>query len=86
MFAHQNAPVFLGVVVIDNSTGMIDKRGKVVAAALSLVPQSNPEDELFVGDFNDEAFVELRLESVAARDTRDWYSSPNGQKSSPVTE
>jgi len=35
-----------------------DKRAKVEAAALALVKASNPEDEVFIVNFNDEAFLD----------------------------
>ena len=41
-------------LIIDNSGSMRDKRPKVEAAALALVKDSNPEDEVFVVNFNDE--------------------------------
>jgi hypothetical protein len=37
---------------------MRDKRTKVEAAALALVKDSNPDDEVFVVNFNDEAFLD----------------------------
>jgi Ca-activated chloride channel family protein len=45
-------------LVIDNSGSMRDKRQKVESAALALVKVSNPEDEVFVVNFNDEAFLD----------------------------
>ena len=50
-------PVSLGLI-IDNSGSMRDKRAKVEAAALALVKASNPQDEVFVVNFNDEAFLD----------------------------
>jgi VWFA-related protein len=46
-------------LIVDNSGSMRDKRAKVEAAALALVKDSNPEDEVFVVNFNDEAFNDL---------------------------
>ena len=46
-------------LIIDNSGSMRDKRAKVEAAALALVKDSNPDDEVFVVNFNDEAFLDL---------------------------
>ena len=57
-FRNEDVPVSLGLV-IDNSGSMRDKRAKVAAAALALVKDSNPEDEVFVVNFNDEAFNDL---------------------------
>jgi Ca-activated chloride channel family protein len=57
-FKREDVPVSLGLVV-DNSGSMRDKRAKVEAAALALAKASNPEDESFVVNFNDEAFLDL---------------------------
>ena len=37
---------------------MRDKRAKVAAAALALVKNSNPQDEEFIVDFNDDAYLD----------------------------
>jgi len=57
VFRHEDVPVSLGLV-IDNSGSMRDKRAKVESAALALVKDSNPEDEVFIVNFNDEAFLD----------------------------
>ncbi len=57
-FRREDVPVSMGLVV-DNSGSMRDKRAKVEAAALALVKDSNPQDEVFVVNFNDEAFLDL---------------------------
>jgi VWFA-related protein len=54
----EDAPVSLGLI-IDNSGSMRDKRKKVEAAALDLVLASNREDEAFVVNFNDSAYLDL---------------------------
>ena len=41
--------------MIDNSGSMRDKRARVEAAALALVKDSNPDDEVFIVNFSDEA-------------------------------
>ena len=56
-FKNEDIPVSLGLV-IDNSGSMKDKRAKVEAAALALVKGSNPQDETFVVNFNDEAYLD----------------------------
>ena len=56
-FKREDVPVSLGLI-IDNSGSMRDKRAKVEAAALALVKDSNKEDEVFVVNFNDEAFLD----------------------------
>jgi VWFA-related protein len=57
-FKREDVPVSMGLIV-DNSGSMRDKRAKVEAAALALVKDSNREDEVFVVNFNDEAFNDL---------------------------
>jgi VWFA-related protein len=54
----EDVPVSMGLIV-DNSGSMRDKRAKVEAASLALVKDSNPGDEVFVVNFNDEAFLDL---------------------------
>jgi Ca-activated chloride channel family protein len=57
MFRREDVPVSLGLV-IDNSASMHDKRAKVASAALALVAASNPEDEVFIMNFNEETSLE----------------------------
>jgi VWFA-related protein len=45
-------------IVIDNSGSMREKRNKVNQAALNLVRSSNPKDEVFVVNFNDEYYLD----------------------------
>jgi len=56
-FHQEDIPVSIGIV-IDNSGSMRDKRQKVNQAALNLVRASNPQDELFVVNFNDEYYLD----------------------------
>lgn len=56
-FRHEDVPVALGIV-IDNSGSMRDKRPAVNAAALDLVRSSNPQDEVFVVNFNDDYYLD----------------------------
>ena len=57
IFKREDVPVSLGLI-IDNSGSMRDKRQGVEAAALALVKDSNPQDEVFVVNFNDEAYLD----------------------------
>ena len=57
IFNREDEPVSMGII-IDNSGSMREKRPKVAAAALELIKQSNPQDEVFVVDFNDEAYLD----------------------------
>jgi VWFA-related protein len=56
-FKREDVPVSMGLI-IDNSGSMREKRAKVEAAALALVKASNPGDEVFIVNFNDEAFLD----------------------------
>jgi VWFA-related protein len=58
VFRREDVPVSLGLI-IDNSGSMRDKRAKVAAAALELVKASNQSDEVFVVNFNDDAYLDL---------------------------
>jgi VWFA-related protein len=58
VFKREDIPVSLGLIV-DNSGSMRDKRKKVEAAALDLVQASNKDDEVFVVNFNDTAYLDL---------------------------
>jgi len=56
-FQHEDIPVSIGIL-IDNSGSMREKRNKVNQAALNLVRASNPKDEVFVVNFNDEYYLD----------------------------
>jgi VWFA-related protein len=56
-FQHTDLPVSIGLV-IDNSGSMYRKRPSVNKSALDLIQASNPEDEAFVVNFSDEAFID----------------------------
>jgi VWFA-related protein len=57
LFRHEDVPISLGLIV-DNSASMLEKRQKVAAAALQLVKASNPQDEVFIVNFNDWAYLD----------------------------
>jgi VWFA-related protein len=54
---HQDTPVSIGLLV-DDSGSMSAKRAAVAAAALDLVKASNPQDETFVINFSDQAYLD----------------------------
>lgn len=56
-FRHEDVPVAMGIV-IDNSGSMREKRDQVNKAALNLVRASNPEDQVFIVNFNDEYYLD----------------------------
>ena len=57
IFNREDVPVSMGII-IDNSGSMREKRPKVAAAALELIKESNPQDEVFIVDFNDVAYLD----------------------------
>jgi Ca-activated chloride channel homolog len=56
-FQFQDLPVSMGILV-DSSGSMRDKRAAVDAAALELVKASNPNDEAFVVNFSNRAYLD----------------------------
>jgi len=56
-FHRDDVPVAMGIV-IDNSGSMREKRDKVNEAVLNLIRQSNPEDEIFVVNFNQDGYLD----------------------------
>ena len=58
VFKREDVPVSMGLV-IDNSGSMRDKRARVNEAAVTLVQASNPQDEAFVVNFNDDYYLDL---------------------------
>jgi Ca-activated chloride channel homolog len=57
LFRREDVPVSMGILV-DNSGSMNDKRARVAAAALALVKASNPDDEVFIVNFNDDPYLD----------------------------
>jgi len=57
VFKHEDIPLSLGLV-IDNSGSMRNKRERVNSAALAFVRESNPDDETFIVNFDDSAYLE----------------------------
>jgi len=51
-FSHEDIPVTVGILV-DNSGSMGPKRDDVIAAAMEFARSSNPQDQMFVVNFND---------------------------------
>jgi VWFA-related protein len=58
VFSREDVPVTMGLV-IDNSGSMREKREQVNEAALTFVRTSNPQDEVFVVNFNDDYYLDL---------------------------
>jgi Ca-activated chloride channel homolog len=56
-FRREDVPVSIGILV-DNSGSMRTKRNAVTKAVVNLVQASNPRDEVFIVNFNDEPFLD----------------------------
>jgi Ca-activated chloride channel homolog len=78
-FRREDIPVSMGIV-IDNSGSMREKRPKVVQAALNLVRSSNPQDEVFVVNFNDEYFLDqdFTADLTKLKDALEKYETRGG--------
>ena len=57
LFKVEDIPVSLGLV-IDNSGSMRTKRNRVNQAAITFAKTSNPEDEIFLINFNDQVYLD----------------------------
>ncbi len=66
IFRQEDVPVSVGILV-DNSGSMRDKRLRVNAAAVEFVKDSNPDDEVFIVNFNDEAFLDCAFTNDVAK-------------------
>ena len=56
-FRHEDIPLSVGLV-IDNSGSMRNKRERVNSAVLAFAWESNPDDETFIVNFDDSAYLE----------------------------
>jgi len=58
LFQQEDAPVTVGLVV-DHSHSMAPKLAEVSAAVSAFAHSSNPQDEMFVVDFNDDVWLQI---------------------------
>jgi Ca-activated chloride channel family protein len=58
LFQQEDTPVTVGLVV-DHSRSMGPKLAEVTAAVLAFAHSSNPQDEMFVVDFNDDVWLQM---------------------------
>jgi Ca-activated chloride channel homolog len=70
VFDEGDTPVTVGLVV-DHSRSMGVKLPDVVTAVSSFAHSSNPQDEMFVVDFNDDVSVELMKGKAFSNDARE---------------
>ena len=61
-FRHEDIPVSIGILV-DNSGSMSNKRRAVNLAAIDMVKSSNPQDEAFIVNFSEEAYIDQEFTS-----------------------
>ncbi len=66
LFRREDVPVSIGII-IDNSGSMRDKRQRVEAASVQLVKASNRQDEVFVVNFNDDAYLDVPFTNQIAK-------------------
>jgi Ca-activated chloride channel homolog len=62
IFRREDVPVSLGII-IDDSGSMSNKRARVEAASVAMVRASNPQDEVFIVNFNDDAYLDVPFTS-----------------------
>ena len=82
-FAHADIPVTAGLVV-DESGSMRAKQAEVITAALAFIGASNPQDEIFVINFNEKArrgLPDMQLFSDNINQLRNalWRGVPEGR-------
>jgi len=65
-FRREDIPVAMGIV-IDNSGSMREKRPAVNAAAINFVKSSNPQDRVFVVNFNEDFFLDQDYTASVAK-------------------
>jgi Ca-activated chloride channel family protein len=63
VFANKDVPVTVGILV-DESQSMGAKRDEVLNAAQTFIEKSNPEDEIFVVNFNDKVMPGLKAPTL----------------------
>ena len=73
-FSHEDIPVTVGILV-DNSGSMSPKRDDVIAAALAFARSSNPQDQMFVVNFNDHVSFGLPA-NIPFTDQQDQLQRP----------
>jgi VWFA-related protein len=78
-FSHEDIPVSIGIVV-DNSGSMRTKRAAVSKAVINLIQASNPKDEVFVVNFNDDPYLDQDFTNKveALREALDRVDSRGG--------
>jgi Ca-activated chloride channel family protein len=76
VFEEGDTPVTVGLVV-DHSRSMAPKLREVAAAVTGFAHSSNPQDEMFVVDFNDTVSIELMKGKVFSSDAKELEGALN---------
>jgi Ca-activated chloride channel homolog len=76
-FSHEDVPVAVGLLV-DNSGSMRPKRPDVTAAAESFVQASNPQDHMFIINFNENPTFGLGNTKLFSANVADLEKALNG--------
>ena len=76
VFEEGDTPVTVGLIV-DHSKSMGPKLPDVVTAVSSFAHSSNPQDEMFVVDFNDDVSVELMRGKAFSNDVKELREALN---------
>jgi Ca-activated chloride channel homolog len=84
VFQHEDVPVSLGLIV-DSSSSMNAKRKDVTAAALAFVRSSNPQDEMFVVNFNERVRMGLPNGKLFSTSAPELESALNDMPASGMT-
>lgn len=82
-FANADIPVTIGIAV-DESGSMRGKRPEVITAALSFIQASNPQDEIFIVNFNEKPRRGLPDDLLFTDDVQKlrlalWQGDPEGR-------
>jgi Ca-activated chloride channel family protein len=77
LFQQGDVPVSAGLLV-DDSASMESKRKDVLAAALAFVKSSNPQDQMFVVDFNDKIALGLPNTELFSTSASELEAALNG--------
>ncbi len=84
VFQHEDVPVSLGLIV-DNSVSMGGKKRDVTAAALAFVRSSNPDDEMFIVNFNERVSLGLPGSKLFSASPADLERALNQAPASGMT-
>jgi Ca-activated chloride channel family protein len=83
-FQHEDVPVSVGLLV-DNSSSMGRKRNDVVHAAQAFVQSSNPQDQMFIVNFNERVSLGLPETQLFSASPAELEKALNGVPASGRT-